>query len=198
MSEQLSALMDGELTPDEMKHQISALKKDSALHQTWAAYHMLGDAMRKSPQLSVGFTAKLARQLAEEPTILAPRRTPQINAPRYAMPIAASVAAVSMVGILTWQMVQVNKNDVPISIAAAPLTSLQNVAVTSPQAVLSAPSATSLVSPLAKVARPETVQFSRVVSNPYLLAHQEFSPSYAREGIPAYVRTVSEQQDSVR
>lgn len=190
MSEQLSALMDGELTPDEMKHQISALKKDGALKQTWAAYHMLGDAMRKSPQLSVGFTAKLARQLAEEPTALAPRRTPQSNTPRYAMPLAASVAAVSMVGVLTWQMVQVNKNEAPISIAAAPLNSLQNVAVT----VLPSP----LVTPVAKPTRPETVQFSRVVSNPYLLAHQEFSPSYAREGIPAYVRTVSEHQDSVR
>ena len=191
MSEQLSALMDGELTPDEMKHQISALKKDSALNQTWAAYHMLGDAMRKSPQLSVGFTAKLARQLAEEPTVLAPRRTPQSNTPRYAMPLAASVAAVSMVGVLTWQMVQVNKNDVPISIAAAPLTSLQNVAVTSPQAVLPPPVVTV-------ASRPETVQFARAVSNSYLLAHQEFSPSYAMEGIPAYVRTVSEHQDSVR
>lgn len=191
MSEQLSALMDGELTPDEMKHQISALKKDGALNQTWAAYHMLGDAMRKSPQLSVGFTAKLARQLAEEPTVLAPHRKMQSNTPRYAMPLAASVAAVSMVGVLTWQMVQVNKNDVPISIAAAPLTSLQNVAVTSPQAVLPPPVVT--VAP-----RPETVQFSRAVSNSYLLAHQEFSPSYAMEGIPAYVRTVSEHQDSVR
>ena len=194
MSEQLSALMDGELTPDEMKHQISALKNDSALDQTWAAYHMLGDAMRKSPQLSVGFTAKLARELAEEPTILAPQRKPQSNTPRYAMPLAASFAAVSMVGFLTWQMVQVNSNDAPISLAAAPLTALQNVAVTTPQAVLPAP----LVTPLAKVTRPGTVQFSRVASNPYLLAHQEFSPSYAMEGIPAYVRTVSEQQDSVR
>ena len=194
MSEQLSALMDGELTPDEMKHQISALKKDSALNQTWAAYHMLGDAMRKSPQLSVGFTEKLARQLAAEPTILAPHRKTQSNTPRYAMPIAASVAAVSMVGVLTWQMVQVNKTDAPISIAAAPLNSLQNVAVTAPRPVLSAP----VVSNVATLNRPATLQFSRVVSNSYLMAHQEFSPSYAREGIPAYVRTVSEQQDSVR
>ena len=190
MTEQLSALMDGELTPDEMKRQISALKNDSALNQTWAAYHMLGDAMRNAPQLSVGFTAKLARQLAEEPTVLAPRLKPQSNTPRYAMPLAASVAAVSMVGFLTWQMAPGNHNDAPISLAAAPLTSLQNVAVTTPQAALPPPMVT--------VARPETVQFARAVSNSYLLAHQEFSPSYAMEGIPAYVRTVSEHQDSVR
>jgi len=191
MTEQLSALMDGELTPDEMKRQISTLKNDSGLNQTWAAYHMLGDAMRNAPQLSVGFTAKLARQLAEEPTVLAPRLKPQPNTPRYAMPLAASVAAVSMVGFLTWQMAPVNNSDAPISLAAAPLTSLQNVAVTTPQAVLSPPVVTVAT-------RPETVQFARVVSNSYLLAHQEFSPSYAMEGIPAYVRTVTEHQDSVR
>lgn len=187
MSEQLSALMDGELTPDEMARQISALKNDSELRQTWAAYHVLGDALRKSPQLSIDFSAKLARQLAEEPTVLAPQRKPQPSTPRYAMPLAASVAAVSLVGVLTWQMVRVNQTDAPISLAAAPVSITQ-------QATVAKPKAAQVVA----VKTPETVQFARVVSNPYLLAHQEFSPSYAMEGIPAYVRTVSEQTESGR
>lgn len=182
MSEQLSALMDGELTPDEMAHQIGALKNDNDLRQTWAAYHVLGDALRKSPQLSVDFSAKLARQLAEEPTVLAPHRKPQTSTPRYAMPLAASVAAVSLVGVLAWQMVRVNQTEAPAVLAAAP----QQLAAAKPAATQVA----------AKT--PESVQFSRVVSNPYLLAHQEFSPSYAMEGIPAYVRAVSEQADSGR
>jgi sigma-E factor negative regulatory protein RseA len=186
MSEQLSALMDGELTPDEMARQISALKNDRALCQTWAAYHVLGDALRKSPQLSIDFSAKLARQLAEEPTVLAPRRKPQPGAPRYAMPLAASVAAVSLVGVLAWQMVRVNQSDAPIALAAAPVAIAETKPKTAPPAQIVA------------LKNPETVQFSRVVSNPYLLAHQEFSPSYAMEGIPAYVRTVSEQADSGR
>jgi len=190
MSEQLSALMDGELAPDEMARQISALKNDSALNQTWVAYHVLGDALRKSPQLSLDFAAKLAQQLAEEPTVLAPQRKPQPSTPRYAMPLAASVAAVSLVGVLAWQMVRVNQADAPIALAAAPVAATQQVAVAKPKA---APS-TQVVA--AKT--PEVVQFSRVVSNSYLLAHQEFSPSYAMEGIPAYVRTVSEQQESGR
>jgi len=190
MSEQLSALMDGELAPDEMARQISALKNDSALNQTWVAYHVLSDALRKSPQLSLDFTAKLAQQLAEEPTVLAPQRKSKLSTPRYAMPLAASVAAVSLVGVLAWQMVRVNQADAPIALAAAPVAATQQVAVAKPKA---APS-TQVVA--AKT--PEVVQFSRVVSNSYLLAHQEFSPSYAMEGIPAYVRTVSEQQESGR
>jgi len=190
MSEQLSALMDGELTPDEMARQISALKNDKALDQTWVAYHVLGDAMRKSPQLSIDFSAKLARQLAEEPTVLAPQRKPQPSTPRYAMPLAASVAAVGLVGVLTWQMVRVDQSVAPIALAAAPVPATQKLALAQPKAAL----------PVQVVAAktPESVQFSRVVSNPYLLAHQEFSPSYAMEGIPAYVRTVSEQADSGR
>lgn len=182
MSEQLSALMDGELAPDEMARQIKALKNDSEQRQTWVAYHVLGDALRKSPQLSIDISAKLARQLAEEPTVLAPQRKLRPGSARYAMPLAASVAAVSVVGVLAWQMVRVNQIDAPAMLAAAP----QQLAAAKPAATQVAANT------------PETVQFARVVSNSYLLAHQEFSPSYAMEGIPAYVRTVSEQAESGR
>lgn len=184
MSEQLSALMDGELAPEEMARQIHALKSDNAQRQTWAAYHVLGDALRKSPHLSIDISAKLARQLAEEPTVLAPQRKPLAHAPRYAMPLAASVAAVSLVGVLAWQMVRVNQSEVPVALAAAPVS--QHTAAAQP------------VSTRVAAKAPQAVQFARVVSNPYLLAHQEFSPSYAMEGIPAYMRTVSEQTGSGR
>ena len=176
MSEQLSALMDGELASDETARQIGALKSDATLRQNWVAYHVLGDALRKSPQLSADFTDKVAAQLAAEPTILAPQRKSQATPRRYAMPLAASVAAVSLVGMLSWQMVRVNQADMPSAIAARPMTATPVLAVKSPPAV----------------------PFGGVVSNPYLLAHQEFSPSYAREGIPAYMRTVSEQTENAR
>lgn len=176
MSEQLSALMDGELAPDEMARQIGAMKSDATLRQNWVAYHVLGDALRKSPQLSVDFTDKLAHQLAAEPTVLAPQRK-QPSAPRrYAMPLAASVAAVSLVGVLSWQMVRVNQGDGSSAIAAKP----------------------SAATPVLAVKSPPSVPFGGVISNSYLLAHQEFSPSYVREGIPAYVRTVSEQTENTR
>ncbi len=45
--------------------------------------------------------------------------------------------------------------------------------------------------------RPAKVEPARVrfpaAADAYLLAHQEFSPSYAMAGLPAYVRAVSEQ-----
>jgi len=97
---------------------------------------------------------------------------------------------VSLVGVLAWQMVRVNQAEAPIALAAAHVNTTQQVAVAQPKA-------TPLTQTVA-AKKPETVQFSHVASNPYLLAHQEFSPSYAMEGIPAYVRTVSEQQESSR
>lgn len=175
MSEQLSALMDGELAADDMARQISALKNDGASRQAWVAYHILGDALRKSPQLSADFTDKVARELAVEPTVLAPQRRARNSVPRFAMPIAASLAAVSVVGALTWQMTR-GQLDAPQQLAAAPTVKASVPAHNMPQ----------------------SVPFAHVASNPYLLAHQEFSPSYAREGIPAYVRTVSEQTESAR
>ena len=176
MSEQLSALMDGELASDETARQIGALKSDATLRRNWVAYHVLGDALRKSPQLSADFTDKVARQLAAEPTVLAPQRKTEVKPRRYAMPLAASVAAVSLVGVLSWQMVQVNQGDMPSSIAARPMTA----------------------TPVLAVKSPPSVPFGGVISNSYLLAHQEFSPSYAREGIPAYMRAVSEQTENAR
>jgi hypothetical protein len=47
------------------------------------------------------------------------------------------------------------------------------------------------------VKEPAPVKFSTAAGNAYLLAHQEFSPSYAMAGLPAYIRTVPEaEQDN--
>jgi len=181
MNEQLSALMDSELTEAEAVRLFGALKNSAQLNQTWATYHLLGDALRKTPQLSADFGAKVMQRLASEPTVLAPRRKPKPESPRFALPLAASFAAVSLVGVLTWQMTQMNQADPSAArLAAAP--GVQRVALTE----------TAAPQPKA----PERVAFSSAASRSYLLAHQEFSPSYTMEGFPAYVRTLSEQQDS--
>ena len=180
MNEQLSALMDSELTEAEARRLLGALKNDAQLNQRWDSYHLLGDALRKTPQMSADFGAKVMQRLAGEPTVLAPRRQAQSATPRFALPLAASFAAVSLVGVLTWQMTQVNQTGQTTSLAAAP--TVQRVALTETAAT--------------QPKTPERVLFSSAASRSYLLAHQEFSPSYTMEGFPAYVRTLSEQQES--
>ncbi|MHB1232039.1 MAG: sigma-E factor negative regulatory protein [Burkholderiales bacterium] len=177
MSEQLSALIDGELTEAEALRLIRALKSNDQFRQTWNMFHLVGDALRKAPQVSADFSAKVARQLASEPTVLAPRQRKATQpAPRFALPIAASMAALSLVGVLAWQMVQLSQRAAPA------------------QQVAQATTDKNPPMQIASAQMPNRVKFSKAASNPYLLAHQEFSPTYAMEGIPAYVRMVSEEQ----
>ena len=161
MKEQLSALMDSELDDEEAQRLIQSMKNNQVLRETWSTYHALGDVLRKAPQLSADFNTRLAQRLAQETTVLAPqRKRPVAAAPqRLSLTLAASVAAVSLVGILALQITRLNQGVLPVRVAAAPQ----------------------------PVAKPPRVKLTST-TNTYLLAHQEFSPSYA----PAYVRTVSE------
>lgn len=182
MNERLSALMDSELTETEALRLLGVLKNNAPLNQTWGIYHLLGDALRKTPQMSADFGAKVIQRLASEPTVLAPRRKAKpAAAPRFALPLAASFAAVSLVGVLTWQMTQMNQAS-PSAARLAAASTVQPVALAE----------TAATQP--KI--PERIAFSSAASRSYLLAHQEFSPSYAMEGFPTYVRTLSEQQES--
>ena len=92
----LSAALDGESPRDETEACITALKRDEALRQAWAEYHLIGDLMRGVAPAQDGFMARFSAQLANEPTVLAPRRNvwPQ----RVAV---ASVASLAVWGIVS-------------------------------------------------------------------------------------------------
>jgi sigma-E factor negative regulatory protein RseA len=162
MKQNISVLMDGELEDQAAGELIDALARDREALEVWRTYQLIGDALRENPPLSEGFGAKLARQLAAEPTVIAPGRLqPQ---PRTWYALAASVAAVALVGWLGFTPQQP-----PAPVATAPLTA-QPVAQAKP-ALVPLPSGT----------------------NDYLLAHQGFSPRVSLQGMAPYVRTVSEQ-----
>ena len=97
MKEQISALVDGELDPSETGHYLSRLSSDGRIRATWETYHLIGDVLRGD--LGPGCAAKVVHLLADEPTVLAPRRAraPARRLMRMALPVAASVAAVLFV-----------------------------------------------------------------------------------------------------
>jgi sigma-E factor negative regulatory protein RseA len=66
--EHISALGDGELPETEIELAFAALHSVDG-KQAWVTYHHIGDALRAqaSPDLSEGFTARLAARLAQEP-----------------------------------------------------------------------------------------------------------------------------------
>jgi sigma-E factor negative regulatory protein RseA len=102
MKDRLSALMDGELDDSSAAEVIEALGGDREAVETWRIYQLISDAMRQSQVLSEGFTARLARRLAAEPAILAPRALPPQPRRWYALSAAASLAAVALVGWLAF------------------------------------------------------------------------------------------------
>lgn len=174
--EKISMLMDGELDEHESQGQLKRLKDDPALARGWHDYHLIGDAMRGERPLSAGFNARLAARMAAEPTILAPQRTSKRSATAYALSAAASISAVALVGWVAF----VNYPEAPApQIAQAP------PAIT----------AATAVTPPAAAPQPQLASVSSEGKmNEYLMAHQEFSPSTAIQGLAPYIRSVSTTQ----
>lgn len=172
--EKISMLMDGELDERDAQGQLKRLKDDPELFRGWHTYHLVGDAMRGERPLSAGFNERLAARMASEPTVLAPRRSPTRRATTYALSAAASVSAVALVGWAAF-----------VNNPLAPTTSPTVQPLASTPAVI-APAA----SPQPQLASVP----SEGKMNEYLIAHQEFSPSTAIQGLAPYIRSVSTSQ----
>ena len=184
--EQISALMDGELDDARVKTWCAQPKSDESC-ECWAAYHLIGDALR-GDCLPSGFSRRFAERLAAEPTILAPGNAgsnvvtglPWRSAIRhrpwyYGMAAAASVAAVGVVG---WFGVQ--------EFSLGPALSERASASTSPANIVAAAAADARsVAALTRKGQSQAI-------NSYLIVHQEYSPATAMQGVRPYVRTVTD------
>ena len=169
MKDRISAFMDGELDDRAAGAAIEAMGRDAEARDAWRTYHLISDALRDGRLLSSDFTERVARQLAAEPTVLAPRRLqPQ---PRAWYALAASVAAVALVGWLAFAPQQA-----PVAPVAQQAPALAQAAAPAKPALVPLPSGT----------------------NDYLLAHQAFSPRVSFQGMAPYVRTVSEHAQEPR
>lgn len=167
--DKISALMDGELDEHEARGQLLRLKQDEQLSRDWHTFHLVGDAMRGERALSPDFHQRLAERMAAEPTVLAPQRSVTRRATTYALSAAASVSAVALVG---WMAFVNNPLAPQADIVQAPSAILPAAVV--PASIASVPSDGKM--------------------NEYLIAHQEFSPSTALQGLAPYIRSVSGTQ----
>lgn len=98
--QRLSALLDNEVSTDETAECLAMLKRDTGARQTWSDYHLIGDLMRGVAPASDDFLARFSARLADEPTVLAPRRSvwPQ----RIAVASFASLAVWGVVTLTGW------------------------------------------------------------------------------------------------
>ena len=190
--EQISALMDGELDEARVQALCAQMKSGENL-ECWTSYHMIGDALRDECIVQSGFSERFAERLAAEPTVLAPGQrslgdsvVPISTSRRsnwggrrvqYAMAATAMLAAVGVVG---WFGVQ--------EFTLGP--GLNQLALTP------ASSSSLASSNMGTTVAASSVQASRKSGgfgiSPYLLVHQEYSPTTAMQGVRPYVRTVAD------
>ena len=118
MKDQISALIDNELSLDGADHLYTALKSGGELSECWSTYHLIGDVMRGSPVFKSDFNQRLMSKLEYEPAILAPRNRKPLHKTSAVWSVAASVAAVMFVGwMVLHQQVQSGADASPVEIA---------------------------------------------------------------------------------
>ncbi len=126
MNENISRLMDGELDDDEFARHYADLREQDAL-RTWTCYHLIGDHLRGAPAAASGFSVRFAAALANEPTVLAPALK-SVRAERpaaFAWAVAATLAAITVVGWTAFSMVELPPGAVATAREASSVRSAQ-------------------------------------------------------------------------
>lgn len=163
MNENISRLMDGEVDDAEFERCCAELRSEDAM-RAWLCYHVISDQLRGSHGGHARLSVRFRTALAAEPTVLAPQPRVRTSQPAtFAWAVAATLAAVTVVGWTAFSMV-----DAP------------------PTAVAKAREAASL-----RAAQASQVKPPADVTSEYLLAHQEYSPAMAIAGGGPYLRAAT-------
>lgn len=189
MKTRISALMDGEFETDEANGAVATLSRDKEQKNIWCLYHVMGDAMRHEPDLTIDVSRRVMAALSLEPTILSPR--PQRSASRWQRPVMALAASAAGVAVVAW-------------VALAPVQLPVGSLIAANQSIISptVPGLAVMISPATR----NKVATSRVSSAPalstvadvkqaarlqeYLVAHQAYEGGALVDGAN-HIRTVS-------
>lgn len=171
--ERLSALLDGECSAIEVATFARRWRGDLELQQRWAAYQLIGDALRSDDLCHPcppgdAFMAGLRERLAKEPTVLAPLPpVRRLSRARWMRPVGAAAGVMAVAGSV-WLL--------PVR-QGGPLGTASQLAATQ-QTVRSV-----AVTPVNDPPRAATQQWNR-----YLTAHQQFPAAAAAIPVSGYLR----------
>lgn len=99
MTQEISSLMDGELTSHEAERAIRSCCASGEAAEKWKEYHLIGDVLRGGKPHPTGTAERVHLALEKEPAIVArPRRILETTFGRVALAAAASVATIGVVG----------------------------------------------------------------------------------------------------
>lgn len=97
MKQKISALMDSDLALNDAEHLIKSVKAKGEAAEAWSTYHLIGDVLRNDPAMRLDLTSRIMKQIAKEPTVLAPKPSTLTNHP-VLWSMAASLTGVFFVG----------------------------------------------------------------------------------------------------
>ncbi len=101
LNEQVSALMDDECAPQEIKLALRRLERDIVLQNSWERYHLVREVLKGStpPVIEPGFADRLRTVIDAEPPLRGTTNPPAAGwrKPALGFALAASVAAVTVV-----------------------------------------------------------------------------------------------------
>ena len=126
MKQQISALVDNELTTGDTKSTISNIRSHPSVSDVWNTYLLIGDCMRGDPVLPPSFKENLMQKLDAEATIFSPtalisRETPKQSPHKLSRTgiwaIAASVTVVGVLGLLLTHQVTNNSDATTATVA---------------------------------------------------------------------------------
>ncbi|MEW8251119.1 MAG: sigma-E factor negative regulatory protein [Candidatus Thiodiazotropha sp.] len=184
--ERLSALVDDEISGDEISGEINKLKTSQESLGVWSRYHLIGDAMRNELGRihDTGMAHSISQQIESEPVVLAPaalkRRRPIRKRTLTGVAVAASLTAVAVV--MAPQMINPGSSEAPSQLLSGNQFENRNQPQES-RTVYVAEDGTRW-----KLLKKPKVE-SRL--NAYLLNHQDLPPSSNIKGIMPYATFVS-------
>jgi negative regulator of sigma E activity len=173
---ELSALLDGELEPHELRPTLNSVAREEVLRDAWDSYVLIGDQLRNEPLDIPDLTANVMTKIREEPVVLAPRNLQLTRRNHPLLTLAASVAGVAVVG---WLALVGTSGNAPLEnkLAAVP---------PAPTFARTSNSQQTSLEPVAVAAAPVRSDMSE-----YLLAHHTQASSFRLGVNTENIRTVS-------
>jgi len=99
MKSDLSAFLDDELDVDQQHAMLAAMNHDEELRSAWDGYHLIGDALRRTPRLADDLAGRVMSCLQNEAVVLAP----QVKGPRHLLRATLALAATSAgIAVVAW------------------------------------------------------------------------------------------------
>jgi len=169
--EDLSCLMDGELSDDQARFLIRRLTHDSELRGTWARWHQSRDTAAGIPVQGIHSLAADVSRALEQDAAPSPARTSNQQQHRWLKP-AAGLGVAAAVAALALNLA--NQTEQPDPSAAALLAESQPGVMTVPDATPAFPTNVSAT----------TVSSS--MTEEYLMRHNAVSPTRRGQGLVDY------------